>query len=126
MYREQCGFQYIFIGCGDHSNAAHWHNSTAESDDVSTDCSPNHIALFLLMVEEGMMTGGNDDHTVGQKTLTSRWDSRSVPPKTSLGRRGTPPGYIGPLLAAPRWCSISTRGLAGSNGCLMATEEAPH
>lgn len=59
MYREVCGFQYIFIGCGDHSNDAHWHNSTADPDDVSSDCSPNHLALFLLMVEEGMMMGAN-------------------------------------------------------------------
>jgi hypothetical protein len=59
MYREECGFEYIFIGCGDHSNNAHWHNSTADPDDVDTDCSPNHLALFLLMVEEGMMIGAN-------------------------------------------------------------------
>ena len=59
MYREECGFQYLFIGCGDHSNNAHWHNSTADPDDVDTDCSPNHVALFLLMVEEGMMIGAN-------------------------------------------------------------------
>ena len=59
MYREECGFKYIFIGCGDHSNNAHWHNSTADPDDVDTDCSPNHIALFMLMVEEGMMIGAN-------------------------------------------------------------------
>ena len=57
--REQCGFQYIFIGCGDHSNFAHWHNQTADPDDTDTDCSPNHLALFLLMLEEGMMMGAN-------------------------------------------------------------------
>lgn len=59
MYREQCGFEYIFIGCGDHSNTAHWHNQTADPNDTGNDCSPNHIALFLLMVEEGMMIGAN-------------------------------------------------------------------
>ena len=52
-YREECGYKWIFIGCGDHSNDANYHNNTADPDDIDTDCSPNHIALFLMVVEEG-------------------------------------------------------------------------
>lgn len=104
MYREECGFQYIFIGCGDHSNSAHWHNSTADPDDVSNDCSPNHIALFLLMV------------TAGQTHLTSRSASRSGRPEMSPGRRATPPACSAPLPAAPKWCSTSHPEMGASTG----------
>jgi hypothetical protein len=59
MYREECNYTYVFIGCGDHSNNAHWFNKTADPKDIRTDCSMDHVALFLIMIYEGMFIGGN-------------------------------------------------------------------
>ena len=63
MTRYSCSSQ------GDHSNYAHWHNQTADPDDVMTDCSPNHIALFLLLVEPGVYIGANGWDPVYEKRL---------------------------------------------------------
>ena len=69
-----CGYKYIFMGCGDHSNNAHWKCNGADPcpedpDDLATDCSENHHALFLLLVEEGVFLGANGWHTDYDKPL---------------------------------------------------------
>eukprot|EP01052_Picozoa_sp_SAG31_P004614 SAG31_NODE_192_length_20788_cov_8.938083_16_plen_280_part_00 len=56
---QACGYKYIYIGCGDHSNNAHYVSNELDPDDLMTDCSLNHHALFLLLVEEGVFLGAN-------------------------------------------------------------------
>ena len=49
-----CRYRYIWMGCGDHSNNAHYVSKALDPNDLATDCSANHHALFLLLVEEGV------------------------------------------------------------------------
>eukprot|EP01048_Picozoa_sp_COSAG05_P019259 COSAG05_NODE_2969_length_2456_cov_1.963089_1_plen_118_part_10 len=64
-----CGYQYIWMGCGDHSNNAHYVSKSLDPDDLATDCSVNHHALFLLLVERGVFLGANGWHTDYGKPL---------------------------------------------------------
>ena len=50
-------YKYVYIGCGDHQPSdgkPFQHNCT---DDLCTDCTPAGIAIFLLVVEEGVFLG---------------------------------------------------------------------
>ena len=49
-------------GCGDHSNNAHYVSKQLDPDDVVSDCSLNHHAFFLLLVEPGVFLGANGWH----------------------------------------------------------------
>eukprot|EP00662_Eupelagonemidae_sp_cell21_P024608 gene24608-27378_t len=52
-------YSYVYLGCGDHnpSGGKPFHHSCA--DDLCTDCTPEGIAIFLLVVEEGVFLGSN-------------------------------------------------------------------
>ena len=50
-------YKYVYVGCGDHNPSEgkpFRHNCT---DDLCTDCTPEGIAIFLLIVEEGVFLG---------------------------------------------------------------------
>ena len=52
----------VVQGCGDHSNNAHYVSKQLDPDDVVSDCSLNHHAFFLLLVEPGVFLGANGWH----------------------------------------------------------------
>jgi hypothetical protein len=54
-----CGYKYIYLGCGDHSNNAHYVSKALDPLDLDTDCSSNHHALVLLVVQPGVFLGAN-------------------------------------------------------------------
>ena len=57
------------VGCGDHSNNAHYVSKQLDPYDLATDCSVNHHAMFLLLVEEGVFLGANGWHADYDKPL---------------------------------------------------------
>jgi len=65
------------IGCGDHSNNAHYVSKTADPFDLATDCSVNHHAMFLLLVEEGVFLGSNGWHADYDKPLVRAYAATS-------------------------------------------------
>lgn len=59
----------FWVGCGDHSNNAHYVSKELDPYDLATDCSVNHHAMFLMMVEEGVFLGANGWHADYDKPL---------------------------------------------------------
>ena len=56
---HEYNYSYVYIGCGDHNPSEgkpFKHNCT---DDLCTDCTPQGIAIFLLLVEEGVCTSNH-------------------------------------------------------------------
>ena len=52
-------YSYIWLGCSDHMNKPPRKGQPPDPDDLSTDCAPEALPLFLLVVEPGVFLGAN-------------------------------------------------------------------
>lgn len=51
---HEYNYSYVYIGCGDHNPSEGKPFKHTCADDLCTDCTPQGIAIFLLLVEEGV------------------------------------------------------------------------
>ena len=51
-------YAHVYVGCGDHHPSENKPVPPCEQD-LCTDCTPDGIAIFLLLVEEGVFLGAN-------------------------------------------------------------------
>jgi len=62
-------YSYIYIGCGDHHPSDNKPFKHTCDDDLCTDCTPEGLAIYLLIAETGVILGSNGWDEAFEKPL---------------------------------------------------------
>jgi len=66
---HQYNYSYVYVGCGDHHPSDGKPFTHTCEDDLCTDCTPEGLAIYLLIAERGVILGSNGWSTAFEQPL---------------------------------------------------------